>query len=88
MAGQREQLSDDEIDLLEREIPRLAVEATTAAYHRALSAGLSVLVVKGTDIVEVSLGAVDRVVGSVPPRRKVAVGKTIVVKRMTRARQL
>lgn len=81
-------LSDREIDLLELQIPRLAAEATTAAYHRALSTGLGVLVVRGTDLVQVSTTAPDKIVGSVPPRRPVILGKTYVVKRTGGARLL
>lgn len=81
-------LSDSEIDLLELQIPRLAAEATTAAYHRALSTGLAVLVVRGTDLIEVSINTPDKIVGSVPLRTKVAVGKTFVVRRTGGARLL
>lgn len=84
MVSHYTKLSEAEIDLLELEIPRLATIATTAAYHRALSAGLSVLVTRGTSLVEVSLNAPDKIVGSVPPHRKVTVGKKIIVKRTSK----
>jgi hypothetical protein len=73
-------LSDAEIDKMEREIPRLAAEATYAAFHRALDAGLTVLTSRGTDLIEVCSGKPDKIVGAVPPRRKVVVDKVIKVR--------
>lgn len=74
-------LPDSEIDLLENEIPRLAVEATSAAYRRAVAAGLTVLVARGANLVEVS-EAENKIVGAAPSRHKVRLGKVIKVRQL------
>lgn len=72
--------SDAEIDKMEREIPRLAAEATYAAFHRVLDAGLTVLISRGIDLIEVRSGKPDKIVEAVPLRRKVVADKVIKVR--------
>lgn len=77
-----DELSEDAIDALEATIPALAVAATRAAYVRAMLTGLPVLAVEGTNIVARSADGTTRIVGEVPPRRKVQIGKAITVCRV------
>ncbi len=76
-------VSDSEIEALERLIPGQARQATHLAYSRALSASLhGVLCIQGGDLVRVSSDGSKTVVDKAKPRRKVTVGQVITVRRV------
>ncbi|MFF7708509.1 hypothetical protein [Pseudomonas sp. NPDC007930] len=74
-------LSEEETLNLERGIPGIAAVATQAAHFRALSAGRSVLIVEGSNLVEAHPDGSRTVIRQAAPRRKVAKGKTITMRR-------
>ncbi|WP_341522077.1 hypothetical protein AABC73_00985 [Pseudomonas sp. G.S.17] len=82
MTAKPTKLTDREIDALERMVPVLAKLATKAAYYRALSASNSVLIIDSGDLVRVSPDGSKTFVAKGKPRRKVAVGETITVRRL------
>ena len=47
-----EKLDDKTLDFLEEQIPDLMAAAVTVAYHNALAAGHSVVLVEGDDLIE------------------------------------
>jgi hypothetical protein len=57
-----------------------AAELTIAAYNRAINNGLTVLVVDGTEIVEMSDRGRGKVVGNVPPKQRVVTGRTFKIR--------
>lgn len=75
-------LSEKAIDTLEASIPTLAAAATRAACARAMLAGLTVLKVEDAHIVACTADGTVRVIGEVPQRRKVQIGKAITVRRV------
>lgn len=82
MTAKAKKLSDHEIDLLERQVPKVAKMATRTAYARAFSVSKSVLRVDSGDLVWESLDGSKTVVGKAQPRRKVKVGEVIQVRRV------
>lgn len=81
MTARTEELSDEEMDALERQIPELARIATKAAYASALLVSESVLVVDSGNLVKVSNDGSKTVIAKAQPRRKVRVGEVITVHR-------
>lgn len=77
-----DELSEEAIDALEASIPALAAVATRAAAARALLSGLTVLKVEDGHIIACTADGTTRVVGKVPPRRRVETGKVITVRRL------
>ena len=82
MIVKAKKLSDQEIDVLEREVPDLAKMATMTAYARALLVSNSVLRVDSGDLVRVSPDGNITFVAKAKPRRKVKVGEVITVRRV------
>lgn len=60
-------------------ITKRAAELTSAAYNQAIDGGFTVLVVEGTDIVEMSAHGRGKVVGKVKPKQRVVTGKKFKV---------
>lgn len=75
-------LSDKELDALERLVPGVAKEATSIAYTRALEVSSSVLCVDSGDLVRVSVDGSKTFISKTKPRRKVRVGEIITVRRI------
>ena len=75
-------LPEEAIKALEASIPALAAAATRAAAARAMLSGLTVLKVEGAHIIACTANGTTRVVGMVPPRRRVETGKVITVRRL------
>ncbi|CAI8873343.1 hypothetical protein [Pseudomonas sp. IT-P218] len=75
-------LSDQEMDVLEREVPDLAKMATMTAYARTLLVSSSVLRVDSGDLVRVSPDGNKVFVAKAKPRRKVKLGEVITVRRV------
>jgi hypothetical protein len=81
MTAKTKQLSDKEIDDLERQVPDLAQMATKNAYARALAVSDSVLSVDSGDLVRISQDGSKTFVAKAKPRRKVNPGEMIKVRR-------
>ncbi|KSP29018.1 hypothetical protein APB10_05850 [Pseudomonas aeruginosa] len=79
----KKRLTEKEIRNLEGEIPAVAAGATRTAYLRALAAGHTVMKVQGSYLVESKADGSATVVGEARPRRKVSVGQTIQVHRVS-----
>lgn len=75
--------SDDEIDVLEAEIPALAAIATRHAHDRALLQGLTVYVARGQKLVAVTKGQPDQVIKSLKPKYKVTINSAVKVKKIS-----
>jgi hypothetical protein len=74
---------DPEMDVLEDMVASQAMKATHSAYIRALSVSRDgVLCVKGGELVRVAADGTKTRVANAKPRRKVAVGQVITVRRM------
>jgi hypothetical protein len=80
--GKYVQITTEELDALERQVPDLAEIATKTAYARALLVSDSVLRVDSGDLVRMSLDGSRTVVAQAKPRRKVKVGEVITVRRI------
>ncbi|GFM62413.1 hypothetical protein K5D38_23705 [Pseudomonas cichorii] len=78
----RKKLSEEAIENLEGHIPEIAASATSAAYYRALAAGHTVVQVKGLNIVAFDADGNTHIIAAAKPRRKVAVGQVIKVRRL------
>jgi len=76
-------LSESDMDALERGVPELAQRATLVAYVRALGSRGEVLRVAAGDLVRVSSTGVKTIVAKAKPRRKVTVGEVIAVRRIS-----
>ncbi|WP_235437022.1 hypothetical protein [Pseudomonas fluorescens] len=76
-------VSDRELDALERLVPDQAKNATQAAYFRALSVSLNgVLRIDAGNLVRMSPDGNKTVVAKAKPRHKVKVGEVITVRRI------
>jgi len=76
-------LSDEELDKLERGIPRLVSQATSDAYDRALAGGLSVVRVQDGFLVETSAAGGTSILAVAPSRCRVSVGHRFTVRRLS-----
>lgn len=76
------QLSEEDMLNLEGKIPVLAASATISAYYRALSSGLTVYRIQGSNIVEAKADGSMRVIAPAKPRTKVQLGKVLKVRRL------
>lgn len=82
MAKKLESSAESDIDAMEQEVPRLASEATHAAYLRALLVSeQGVLRTDDGNLVRVSPDGVKTIVARAKPRRKVKVGEMITVRK-------
>lgn len=78
-----ENMSDPELDALERLVPGQAREATQSAYARALSvSSQGVLCIEAGNLVRVTRDGGKTVVAKAKPRRRVPVGELIIVRRV------
>ena len=62
-------MTDEEMDILEKQIPYLAVAALKLAYHQALAAGLSVVVAEDDALYEVFPDGTRKFIEKLPPRK-------------------
>lgn len=76
-------VSESDMEALERAVPALAQKATLVAYARALGSRGEVLRVAAGDLVRVSSTGVKTIVDKAKPRRKVTVGEVIAVRRIS-----
>ena len=65
-------MSEQEIDEIEAELPKLAVEALNAAHQRAVASGRPVVVVEGREVVRIGPHGRE-VLKTLPPRLEVTV---------------
>ncbi|MBD8705247.1 MULTISPECIES: hypothetical protein [unclassified Pseudomonas] len=75
-------LSEEDMLNLEDKIPVLAASATLSAYYRALSSGLTVYRIQGSNMVEAKADGSVRVIAPAKPRTKVLLGKVHKVRRL------
>jgi hypothetical protein len=75
-------VSEPDMEALERTVPALAQKATSVAYVRALGSRDQVLRVDAGDLVRVSASGVKTLIAKAKPRRKVTVGEVVAVRRM------
>lgn len=75
-------LSEEDMLNLEDKIPVLAASATVSEYYRALSSGLTVYRIQGTNMVEAKADGSMRVIAEAKPRTKVQLGKVLKVRRL------
>ncbi|MFJ4345698.1 hypothetical protein [Pseudomonas sp. NPDC089401] len=84
MAVKAKSVTEHELDALEASIPELASEATHAAYLRALKVSQrGVLRTDDGHLVRVSAEGAKTIVAKAKPRRKVKVGETISVRKVS-----
>ncbi|NIE73175.1 hypothetical protein F3J44_19265 [Pantoea sp. Tr-811] len=84
MAVKAKPVSERELDALEASIPALASEATHSAHLRALQASpRGVLRTEDGNLVRVSADGAKTIVAKAKPRRKVKVGETISVRKVS-----
>jgi len=83
MTADAENMSEPELDALERLVPGQAREATQSAYARALSASpQGVLCIEAGNLVRVARDGSKTVLAEAKPRRRVRVGELIIVQRV------
>jgi hypothetical protein len=72
------ELDDHTIDILEEEIPVLAIKALKQAYLDALASGSTVLIVRDDFLIEVHPNGTETIIQKLPPSTEVTVGKIII----------
>lgn len=83
MPAKAKKLTEQQLDVLERQVPLHASEATRQAYLRALQgSGEGVLHTDGGELVRIDAQGARQVVAKARPRRKVDVGQTISVRKV------
>lgn len=83
MVKKAKNISDHDLDVLERQVPRHASEATYSAHLRALSANQQgILCTEGEELVRITADGKRTLLDQLKPKRRVKVGEVITVRKV------